>query len=169
MELFTGQGRGPLCSRGGCLLTGSCEVHARKGCRWMLSQGLVECVVETPVQGDQKPQFVRDSLLSTCRASILSDQCLRFKNVLNVPSKMWLSSERCAPGEQRGWAESSAEHPRPGRGSSGPDHRLHQMPRLDAPAAECPLQGQRNQRTPHRFQGIFSPGRHGPREEGGRI
>ena len=169
MESFTGQGRGPLCSRGGCLLTGSCEVHAKKGCRWMLSQGPVECVVETQVRGDQMSQFAQDSPLSTYRASILSDQCLLFKNVLNVPSKMWLSSERCAPREQRGRVESSAEHPQPGRGSSGPDHRLYQMPRLAAPAAECPLQGQRNQRTPHRFQGIFSPGRHGSGEEGGRI
>ena len=135
----------------------------------MLSQGPVECVVETQVRGDQMSQFAQDSPLSTYRASILSDQCLLFKNVLNVPSKMWLSSERCAPREQRGRVESSAEHPQPGRGSSGPDHRLYQMPRLAAPAAECPLQGQRNQRTPHRFQGIFSPGRHGSGEEGGRI
>lgn len=144
---------------------GSCEVHARKGCRWMLSQGPVVCVVEMQVWGDQMSQFAQDSPLFTYRASILSDQYFLFKNVLNVPSKMWLSSERCTPGEQRGGAESSVEHPRPGRGSSGPDRGLHQVPRLAAPAAGCPLQGQRNQRTPHRFQGIFSPGRYGPGEE----
>lgn len=83
----------------------------------MLSQGPVECIVETQVQGDQMSQFAQDSPFLTFRTSILSSQCPLFKNVLDVPSKLWLSSERCTPREQRGGAESSAEHPRPGRGS----------------------------------------------------
>ena len=148
---------------------GRCDVYARKGWGWMLSQGPVECVVEMQVQGDQMSQFAQDSPFLTCRTSILSSQCPLFKNVLNVPSKVWLSSERCTPREQRGGAESSAEHPQPGWGSWGPGCGLHQVPRSAAPAAGWPLHGQRDQRTPHRFQGILSPGRHSPGEEGDRI
>lgn len=136
-------------------LMGSCEVHARKGCRWMLSQGPVVCSGDG-VRGDQMSQFAQDSPLFTYRVSILSDHYFLFKNVLSVPSKPWLSSGRCTPESREEGLSHQWSIPAWAGLLKDLIRGLHQVLRLAAPAAGCPLQGQRNQRTPHRFQGIFS-------------